>query len=433
MMKRILSLSLCLMLLGTVVSHADSDPYTLLRDALYRIVLRTEAGDTTIGSGVLFMQDNVLLTAEGCCREGNLFAIGEDGEHAILLSTPAGSSGAALMELATPSSAAPLSLANYDQQTLPYIFGCNGEGASGAAPLYQVLYAIYRGQNALTLSGEEGVLPGAIIADETGNVVGLVVAQQMEGYGMYTALEPDSLYLALTGSTDASAFLPLEVSWDGGLLTISWTDEERENGMYLLTLSAGENNYYTTYEIPPEDHSIQLAVPPGHTYYMQAQWADAGSQGQELLWNAMTSYTVPKLTFSQYGFKQSCYLAAAPAGQEVTETLAEISPITAAVLTDEGNALYLQVFNTYDVSEEISLPMTVCLTAPDGQIYFEEMLYVFMPEAETNDTFAVPVDGLFASCRDFSGQGKLPVGDYVLCYTIDGKVAGEYVFSLNNQ
>lgn len=433
-MKRILSLALCLLLLGTVLSCAEGDPYALLQSALYRIVLRTEAGDTTLGSGVLFMREDVLLTAAGCCREGDLVAIGMDGEHQVRQCALAGNSGAALMELATPCAATPLMLANYDQESLPFIFGSDAEGDTGAAPLYQVMYATYRGQDALTLSGEEGVLPGGVMADAKGNVVGLVVSQQMEGVGMYTALEPDSLYRALSGDRAAEAFLPLEAVWDGGLITLSWTDEtQRTDGIYRVTFAVGDNRYYTTYELEPEERRMSLAVPPGHTYYAQAQWVDAGADAQELLWQAMTVCEVPEEAFDQYDFWQKCYLAAAPAGQEVTGALEEMSPVTAAALADEASDVYLQIFNTYDVDGEITLPMTVALTAPDGQLYFKEMGYIFSPEYEAEDVFAVPVEELFASCVKFSGSGALPGGEYVLRYTIGGKVAGDCRFVLEDE
>lgn len=431
MMKRVLSLALCLMM-SISFACAEGDPYALLQKALYRIVLRTEEGDTTLGSGVVFMQNDILLTAQGCCREGEVIAIGMDGEHPVKLCAPAGDSGAALLELETPSAATPLALAGYDQESLPYIFGCDAKGTVGASPLYQVLHARYRGLNALTLVGEEGVLPGGVVADAKGNIVGLVVSQQMEGLGMYTALEPDSLYTALSGGGDASAFLPLEAAWAEGLLTLTWTDGERIDGIYRITLTAEENRYYTTYELQPGDRSLPLAVPPGHTYYMQAQWVDAGSEAHDLLWSAMTAYTVPKVAFQQHGFQQKCYLAAAPAGTEVTEALAEMSPVTGNALMDEANDLYLQIFNTYDVDGEITLPMTVSLIAPDGQLYFEEMSYIFSPDYEAEDTFAVSVDGLFDSCRSFSGYGTLPGGEYVLSYSIGGKVAGEYHFTLED-
>lgn len=431
MMKRILSLFLCLLMLCAGAACAEGDPYALLQNALYRIVLRTETEDITLGSGVLFMNQYVLLTAESCCREGELFAIGEDGEHAIASSYLAGASGAAMLEMATASTGTPLSLANYDAESLPFIFGCDAKGKLGGLPMYQVLYAKYRGQNALTLSGEEGLLPGGLMADAKGNIVGLIVAQQMEGYGMYTALEPDSLYLALTGDQAASVYLPMEPTWEGGLLTLTWTDDvQREGGFYNLTISAGENMYYTTYEVQADQRSLQLAVPPGNTYYTQVQWVDDGAQPQELFWAVMTTYTLPGLPFQQYGFQQKCYLAFAPGGQVPTDVLPEPSVVTAALLADETQLPYLQVLNTYDVSEEITLPMTVSLTAPDGQIYFEEMSYIFSPEYELDDHFAVSVDALFTTCREFSLGGTLSAGEYTLRYSIGDRVAGEYTFLL---
>lgn len=433
MMKRILSLALCLLMLCTGLSQAESDPYALLRNALYRIVLRTEEGDVTLGSGVLFMNESVLLTAESCCLGAPLYAIGEDGEHAIVSCTLAGESGAALLEMAEPSTGTPLTLANYDVESLPYLFGCDAEGNLGALPMYLVRHARYRGQNALTLSGEEGLLPGGIMADAKGCIVGLIMAQQMEGYGMYTALEPDTLYLALTGGADAAAFLPMTAAWEDGLLRFTWTDDERGKGKYSLSLSVDDNSYYTTYEIQPGERGVQMAVPPGHTYYAQVQWVDAGQEAQPVYWAAMINYTLPTLDFTQHGFAQRCYLAAAPAGEEVTGLLDALAPITAAALSEEGSDLYLQVINTYDVDGEITLPMTVSLVAPDGQVYFEEMSYIFSPEYEQNDTFAVPVDELFAACRAFSGKGSYPAGEYALRYSIGGRAAGEYNFTLEDE
>ena len=432
-MKRILAFVLTVLFVCSLSAMAETSPYTAIQDALYRIVLRTEAGDETLGSGVLFMQDNILLTAEGCCREGDLYAIGEDGEHAIRVWKKAGDSGLALMEMRTASDAAPLTLANYDKQTLPYVFGTDAAGNTGAVPLYEMLYALYRDQYALTLSGEEGLMPGGVVIDEGGNLVALVVAQQMEGIGMYIALEPDAIYNALnssmTGGAD-NAYLPLTFDWSDGVLTVSWTDGARTDGVYALYLAAEENYYYNTFHIPAEESQASLVVAPGHTYYVQVEWASSADATLGLNWNTMTTYTVPVQQLDVYDFRQDCYLAIAPAGQEVEEVLEKPAALTVELLTDAGNGLYLQVLNTYDVSEVIELPMSVSLTAPDGQFYYEEMGYTFAPEYETADNFAVPVDELFAACRDFSGGGSLPTGTYTLSYAIGGMAAGECTFTV---
>lgn len=431
MMKRMLSLLMLFCLLCSILPvQAEEDVYSTVQNALYRIVQRTKEGDVTIGSGILFLEKNLLLTAESCCREGNLYAIGEDGEYAILYCEAAGDSGAALMEMAAASSAEPLLLSNYEYDTLPYLFGADADDNAGAMPMYQLYLAMYRGQNALHVSGEEGLLPGAILADEMGQVVALVMGQQAEGIGMYTALESDSLYAALTGGGDTEAFLPMEIQWNGGMMNVTWQDKLRSSGLYYLTVSGEENYYYTSYENEPGNRTIELAVPPGHTYYLQVQWTESEQDAQPTNWNAMTIYTVPELPFRQYGFQQECYLACAPKGQEITEILPEMQEITAAALLSSNEARYLQVILSYDVEQEIDLPMTVSLIAPDGQFYYEEMLYLFSPEYEQNDYFALLLDDIFASCREFSESGTLPAGEYVLKYSISGRTAGEYAFIL---
>ena len=138
----------------------------------------------------------------------------------------------------------------------------------------------------------------------------------------------------------------------------------------------------------------------------------------------MTAYTVPESSFTLYGFTQECYLASAPAGEEVTGVLPEMTPVTAAALTAQDAARYLQVINRYDVDGEIEYPMSLELLAPDGQFYFSEHIYLFSPEYEADDCFAMPLDELFATCAEFSG-GMLPSGEYRVRYTIAGKIAGE--------
>lgn len=101
MKKRILPLLAALVLCFclTLCAAAESP------DALYRIVLRTEEVDVTLGTGVVYGEADTLLTAEGCLREGALFAIGADGEHAVSSWEALDATGAALLRLAEPSTA----------------------------------------------------------------------------------------------------------------------------------------------------------------------------------------------------------------------------------------------------------------------------------------------------------------------------------------
>ena len=427
MRKRILSFFVALCLLLSCAAAGAEDVYTLIDHALYRIVQRTESGDVFLGSGVLFLNERVLLTAEGCCREGQLYAIGKDGEHAIQAVEKAGNSGVVLMEMAEPSAATPLTFSDFSAGTLPWIFGMNRQGEIGSLPLYQVRPGVFRDRDSLVLLSEEGLLPGSIVVDEQGTVVAVAVSQQGEGFGRYTALDADSIYDAMF-PVQNSPFLAVDLSWQGGFLTASWEDTQRTSGLYILTISGDNNSYYTTYETAVEENSVQLAVPPGHTYHVQVQWVQDADAAQDPEWRSMATLIVPELPLRRMSYTQECYYTSVPAGTEVSEMLPDMGPLTLAALA-KGPDNYLQVISRYDVTETFETSLAVELIAPDGQFYFEEHLFLFVPELEEEDCFALPLDGMLTTCQEFSG-GVLPKGEYRVRYAIGGYVAGEYGFTL---
>ena len=427
MRKRILSFAVVLILLLPCVSAKAEDVFARLDKALYRIVLRTEVGDVLLGSGVLFHDQSVLLTAEGCTREGQLYAIGGDGEHAIRAVEKAGNSGAALMEMAKPSNAQPLTLSDFTTGTMPWIVGVTQQGEVGSLPMYAVRAAVVCNQDALVVLSEEGMMPGAVALDEKGKIVAMTIGQRGEGMGMYAALDADNIYYALFPDED-TPFVKTELSWRGGSLTVSWTDVQRKNGKYVITLSGGDNTYYTTFEADPATRSMQFAVPPGHSYDVQVQWVPAGKTEQDVDWYYMQTLFLPELPFRQFEYTQTCYFASAPAGAEVNDILPDQGELTLAALAD-GREHYLQVISRYAVTEEFDAPMAVELIAPDGQFYFEEHIFTFAPEWEEDDCFALPLDGLLTTCQEFSG-GVLKKGEYRVRYSLGGYVAGEYTFTL---
>ena len=429
MMKRLAAFALAAMLLLSLPARAESDLGILLTNALYRIVLRTEAGDTTLGSAALFADQKILLTADSCCVPGDLYAIGEDGEHRILVWEKANDSGIALMEMVTASSGTPLTLANYDAMSLPFIMGANEAGLLGSVPLYQALQTVYRGQEALVFRGDEGILPGGFVADEKGGIIGMVVAQQTEGVGMYIALDPDVIYMALTAKPDTSAFCPVTLSDEGGSVTIAWTDEERGAGHYAITISGDSNHFYNVIKAESAERSLEAILPPGHAYYIQVQWVAEGKDMVEPVWDAMNTIYLPTQPLTAHGFGQECYLTFGGPDQEGAITLPRTENITRAMLADDALVPYFQIRNTYDVDEEIRLPATVELLSPDGQFFFLDLTYVFDPTLETDDSFTLSMTELFSVCADFSG-GALPSGEYVIRYHIGGEMAGEYRFTL---
>ena len=429
MIKRMLMTLLCLLLLCGASAGAE-DIFEKMDDAMYRIVLRTETEDVTLGSGVLFQDGKSLLTAIGCCAQGDLYAIGNDGEYAVVSRDVYEGAGFAVLELSCDTAGEPLQTDNANVTSLPYVFGLNDQGQFAPMPLYMVRYSMYKEAEGLLISSEEGLLPGAFMTDDKGMLVGLVIAQQMEGIGSYAALDAAAINRALAGDkAGTETFLDVHLSWADGMLQVSWADESRDSGVYIITLSGDTNTYYTTFKAEKTDRDMSLAVPPGHTYYVQVQWAQSEGQARPTDWNVIDILTVPETAFNAYGFTQESYLASVKAGQVFTSTLPEMPLISVDTLTSPQADVYLQVNNQYDVATEIELPMAVELIGPDGQFFFEEMVYVFTPAYEQNDSFAVPVEGMIANCAQFSG-GVLRPGAYVLRYALCGQIAGEYAFTV---
>lgn len=428
MRKRVLLMIMTLLLLLTASAGAE-EMYEKLNDALYRIVLRTDKGDTTLGSGVLFVDPSVILTAAGCCAEGDLYAIGADGEYAVA-SFGLSDSGVALLELAKPATGTPLLLTDSNAQSLPYILGASSEGRTGSVPLYLVRQTLHGSHDALLLTGGEGLLPGAFLADTKGGIIGLVLSQHMEGVGGYIALDSHELARALLEEEKtASNFLPATLSWADGRLNVSWQDGKRTKGVYVITVSGDNNVYYTTYEAKLADRSMSLSFPPGHTYYLQVQWAEKESAALSPDWDEMEVITIPAIDYTADSYQAKCFLVSAPAGADSTASLAEITTFTHASLTDPTRDILLHVESSYTVSAKADVPLAVELVGPDGQFYFEEMTFTFDPAYGTDDSFSLEMDELLASCTEFSG-GNLKAGAYKVRFSLSGKVAGEYAFTV---
>ena len=429
MLKRALCLTLCLLLCFLPV-RAEDTAYQMVHQALYRLVLRTPEGDIPLGSAVLFVEDDILLTALGCCAEGEMVAIGRDGEHNVLTWDASGRAGAALIQLAEPSDCVPLSLSRYDAPVMGMLLGTDAQGNTVGMPLRQLQTSVQRGQSALLFAAEEGLLPGAVLADELGQVVSIVVAQQAEGRGMYTGLDADALYAAIVGEEDAAAFLPLEAQWQSGTLTITWTDEnDRTEGLYLMTISGESNSYYTSYEAEPTQRSLTLTVPPGQTYSFQVQWTPSAQEAVAPVWSAMTVFSVPAGEYTANDFSQTCCLLSLPEGQTPSADAQATTFFSVDTLSDPALQHVLQATARYSAPDQAELPMTLTLVAPDGQFYYDELRWQFQAGQDVEDPFTLPMDDLLETCARFSG-GQLQPGAYTLSYAIGGLTAGEYAFTV---
>ena len=429
MLKRLISLLLAVMLLLGTSALADKNVNELIENALYRIVLRTDAGDSILGSGVLFVESNVLLTPASCLQEGSLYAIGTDGEYPITVASLLDDSGVAMMEIAAASANQPLHMASENSAGMACLFGVNAAGDFTIAPLNQLRNTIYHGQDAMLLSSDDGLLPGAFLTDEHGDLIGLTLAQHGEGAGTYLSLDANGLYRAMSRQQYAEAFLPVEASYAGGLLTLSWQDENRTEGKYLITLSADDNAYYTFFEAPCTDRSIEITVAPGHRYDFQVQWTKDLNEALDPVWGAMSSIIVPASSFTSYAYSQECTLVTRT---DVRSSLAELPETTLKLMSDPGLLHYLRVNASYDITEPIEVPLTVEILAPDGQFYYESAVHVLSPKKETNDAFLLPLDDLLSDCAAFSG-GVLALGQYELRYALNGATAGEIIFDITEK
>ena len=159
-MKKLLILLLALLLLPAAFAQGESSA----EDALYTIVLRTEEQDVPLGTGVLLLQPDVLLTAQPCLKDGPLYAVGADGEHAVIDRLDL-SAGVSLLQLASPSDAAPLTFSDFSVMASPYMLGADEAGTRCLMRLHQAVYDRYEEYDALAICAEEGLLPGGAVLD----------------------------------------------------------------------------------------------------------------------------------------------------------------------------------------------------------------------------------------------------------------------------
>ncbi len=401
-------------------------------EAVYAVVLRENGADTVLGTGVIYLQSDLLLTAEACAVEGELRVQGDGGEYAVAERIPVANSGAVLLRLEKATPAMPVELASYNVAAMSVCYTADAAGHIVPAEVYEAIYSHYRGLEALLLSGEEGILPGAVWLDGRGGLVGMTLTQQGEGQGLYTAFETGLLYGYTLQDirTNNAAYLPVKTEWADGVLTVSWEDGKRSGGLYLLSVSAAENLYYTTYSARGSERRIEVALPAGRAYDVQVQWARTERTALPPSWLHMKRVNLTGTAFHDYDYQQECYVAIEKKGRHGQSVHAREDFISADML-GEGNTCCLQLLTSYDVAEEVELPLVIELIAPDGQCYFTVTDFLFSPKTEAEDHFCVDISELWADCAAFSEGGVLAAGEYALRYYIAGGLAGETVFPVH--
>ncbi len=424
MKKRMLILAALLLLVSVMKVACAESP-----EALYRIVLRTEAGDMPLCTGIVFGTADTLLTAADCQREGECIAIGADGEHAVSAWEALDDTGAALLRLADSTAAVPVPVAADTASAVPVIYGVTAQGLTVSAECTAPQSSLQHGREDLVLSAMEGLLPGAVVLDGKGALVALTVRQQAEGHGLYTGVYAMDIGRALSGA--ASAFIPVDVAWADGEVRLTWTDETRTAGLYCLCIIAEENEFYTALHLDTAERDVTLPLAPGHHYDFLLQWLADENQDIAFDWDSMQSFTLPEVNVSLPGFAQTGSLVIAPQGKKLSERLTPPARYTLQALSSAQYSRYYQIVCTHAVTQETELPMTYWLTAPDGQFYAEDNVCTLSPtNAGMEQLFSLPIDELLTECAAFSGQGTLPLGEYSLSWCLGGRLAGRFSFTV---
>lgn len=445
MFKRVLVLLAALVMLAACLPAGAEEALPV-----YRIVERTEQGDITLGSGVLFRRADTLLTAASVAKGDSLYACGSDGEFAVRCIGQVAGSGLALVTLAGSSSAVPLDVTASTDAALT-LTGVNRAGETLTLPVTHARTDADERYGSVLLSSEEGLLPGAVMPGADGGIAAIVTSQRGEGRGVYEALTGADMAKALGGAGTAAAEAPADdadadagfvyevfSAYADGAITLDWTDSagypEGDDVYFSVYFVLGLNPYYNYVPVQPGQTRQQIPVPPGQTVicwvgYSRGEHRHDMMPGNDQPYITVNTGNVALLTDN--GFRNvSCSVTMAAPGHEDAASL-PIVPVTREALADESLALYYQTEDTYLVTETSDDHMLLLtLYTPGGQVFCSEGRYTYMPELCAGDAWVMDLSALVTSCRTYGLQDDLPAGEYkVVCY-IDGKLAGGAVFTL---
>ncbi len=424
-MKKILMLLCLLALLMLPTALADDT------DAIYTLVSRVDGVDTVLGSGVVFLEQDVLLTAESCYAEGTLLAIGPDGEHAITGKTRAGGCGLVLLKMDGKAACDPIAISDFSVNSQNVVYTLDGSGQLTTRALSNAVYTMYRGREALLMMGGEGVRPGAIWLDVNGALMGMVCAQSGEGKATYIAADTSQFYGMTYADVAAGdeAFLPISCTAGDGVLNISW-ESSRKGGNYIICVSGMDNYYYTTYTVGSSDREAQITVPCGVTWDVQVQWAPSEKSALPPAWLWMQRVHAPGYAMNDLNYQQECYIGFYQGSRAPSGMLEKAEFISADMLMDKKLTACVQVTSIYDVDTNIKLPLVISLIAPDGQIYFEEDEILLSTKYENGNAWRHDLSALLSDCAMFSEGGVIQPGEYTVQVDIGGRIAGTHTFQV---
>lgn len=469
MMKKLLLLALALVLTLTLLpAGAETDA----PEALYRIVLRTEEGDTTLGTGVLYGTQKTLLTVRACWAEGDLVAIGGDGEHAVTYRGEIADSQLILLGLATAADAEPMPITQGEELADYTLYGATPAGGmTGMEVTFARMTIVNRRAEAL-LTAREGLLPGAVMLGDDDGLACIVAGQYGEGVGVYIAIADVTLNALLNEeaapaksaaprvlaptATPAPTPVPtpaalsdgpqfvrgFRVEADKGLLTVDWTDAltvpATEETVFNVYTSIITNPYLSYDEVTGGETQTTFPAVPGTEVMV---WV-VRSEGEltESVYPTSASDVVFAAVpgaepFTLYGLKNlRCGVTSGEPGLDgIPADFLPQLPLSRETLSAPDAAFYFQTEDTYQVTQEDDAhTLLVALYMPNGSVYFYHSGYVFMPEMNESDLWAADITSLFEDYALFTPEAeRWPAGEYVFMYCIDGDEVARIPFTLD--
>lgn len=474
-MKRMLILAL-LLLTGLAVLTAQAEAQ--MPEGLCRIVLRTEEGDTTLGTGVLYGSQKTLLTVRGCWAPGKLYALCGPHEHAVTYKGEVADSQLILLGLATDCDAEPMGITQAEYLADYVLYGAMSSGELVEMEVTSSRYTAIDHRAEILLTAQEGLLPGAVMMGDDDALACIVAYQYGESLGVYAALADATLHSLLVeeesvpaqtptpdrepAQTPASEATPLPpaasapeeqsdaprllqgftVTSDGGSLTVDWSEAlmmpVTEDTVFTVYFTIATNSYLTYEKVGSEQTSIRLPAIPGTDMLVWVVCSE--HELEEHIFpqrnGELQMVSVPQdKPFAGYGLKNlRCGVTVGEAGLEgAPEDFLPQVPLTREVLSDRSMCFYFQTEDTYEVIEEDhDHTLLVTLYLPDGTVFFHHSGYAFMPEMCESDLWVADITELFETYDNLTPEEqRWPAGEYAFVYSIDGGEVGRISFTLD--
>lgn len=425
MFRRVFAVALALCLLASCAWAAPAD-------ALYLLV----NGEKTLGSAVLYRDQNTLLTTLWAVLEAgdDLRAQGAGGSLPVVGTTLL-ADGLLELTLGEASPATPLTVSGGAQAVFVLGYDAQHQPLQGEAAH---LSFFPHGETARVLyTAPTSMLPGGVLVDEQGALCGVTLAAYGEGVNRYMAMSAGDIAplaqeegLWLRGFTAEAGEGCLVVDWSGCDLAC-----EREDCVISLFFADSMNPFYS-YMDHLQGTSARLPVAPGRSYEVWLQHAhqEADHVSRCPREAILTVELPPAQPFALYDYRDAeIYLSAAPmrgVANYYNTYLPPMETINGDTLSDPETAVFLQVSSSYKVEKNQDATLVVTLTTPEGYLLDDLGGFTFDAALQERDNWNVELYPMLDEYLELNGTGKFAPGEYTVCYYLDGALGNSFTWRM---